>query len=193
MSDTEITNNTRDDLPWHAIRLFTIKQKEIDETLRQEGFETFIPMEKVDRRDSNNRLVHELRPVVRNLIFFKKKMDDKYIRETLVKLPYKMSVIRKNQQSAEYALISAKEMHEFQAMCNPDLAMKTFISEDQAKLKKGTPVIVTHGPLKGMRGKLVRSNKMYYLLKDVPGIAVMIKVTRWCCKPLSIGQEATQS
>jgi hypothetical protein len=43
---------------------------------------------------------------------------------------------------------------------------------------------VTNGPLKGLTGKLVRQSRKYYLLKEVPGMAVMIKVTRWCCKPL---------
>ena len=77
-------------------------------------------------------------------------------------------------------------MFEFQAMCNPDILMKQFVSEEQAKLKKGTPVIVTHGPLKGLKGKLVRADRKYYLLKEVPGIGVMLKVTKWCCKALEI-------
>ncbi|MBF1448720.1 MAG: UpdY protein, partial [Prevotella oris] len=35
-----------------------------------------------------------------------------------------------------------------------------------------------------LTGRLVRSNKKYYLLKEVPGMAIMIKVTRWCCEGL---------
>ena len=58
--------------------------------------------------------------------------------------------------------------------------------DEEAKLKKGTRVLVTHGPLKGLTGKLVRQSKKYYLLKEVPGMAVMIKVTRWCCKAEAI-------
>ena len=76
-------------------------------------------------------------------------------------------------------------MEEFQIMCNPELGMKRYLSQDEAKLKTGSPVKVTHGPLKGLTGKLVRSNRKYYLLKDVPGLAVMLKVSRWCCEPLS--------
>jgi putative updY protein len=30
----------------------------------------------------------------------------------------------------------------------------------------------------------VRSNKKYYLLKEIPGMAIMLKVTRWCCEAL---------
>ena len=69
-------------------------------------------------------------------------------------------------------------------MCNPDITMKYFLTQEQAQLKKGTEVLVKYGPLKGLSGKLVRQSKRYFLLKEVPGIAVMLKVGRWCCKPL---------
>lgn len=170
--------------PWYALRLFTIRQKEIDEELKGKNLETFIPMEEVDFKDKTHHIRHALRPIVRNLIFVKKTLDEKEMRDIFINMPYKISVVKKNPQSADYYEISAREMHEFQVMCNPELRMKKFLTEEEAKPKKGTPVIVTHGPLKGLRGKLVRSNKAYYLLKDVPGIAVMIKVTRWCCKPI---------
>ena len=50
-------------------------------------------------------------------------------------------------------------------------------------MKAGDPVYVKFGPLKGMRGRLVRSSKKYYLLSEIPGISVMMKVSRWCCVP----------
>ena len=75
-------------------------------------------------------------------------------------------------------------MSEFQAMCNPDILEKKYLSEEQARLKAGAEVVVAYGPLKGLRGRLVRSNKRYFLLKEVPGLGVMLKVTRWCCKAI---------
>ena len=62
--------------------------------------------------------------------------------------------------------------------------MRKYISGDEAKLKVGSPVTVKYGPLKGLNGKLVRQSKKYYLLKEVPGVGVMIKVSRWCCQAL---------
>ena len=76
------------------------------------------------------------------------------------------------------------EMRNLVTMCNPQLTMRKYLSEEQAHLKKGDKVLVKHGPLKGLTGRLVRSNKMYYLLKEVPGMAIMIKVTRWCCEKI---------
>ena len=69
-------------------------------------------------------------------------------------------------------------------MCNPEVELRKYVSEQEAKLKAGTPVVVKYGPLKGLSGKLVRSNKKYYLLKEVPGLGVMLKVSRWCCVAL---------
>ena len=98
---------------------------------------------------------------------------------------FKMSVITKDRETRDYYEIPAKQMFEFMTMCNPDIEMRKFLSSDEARHKAGTPVMVCHGPLKGLSGRLVRENHKYYLLKDVPGISVMLKVTRWCCKVLS--------
>ena len=62
--------------------------------------------------------------------------------------------------------------------------MRKFLSSEEARMKAGDEVLVKFGPLKGMSGRLVRSSKKYYLLKEVPGIGVMLKVSRWCCVPM---------
>ena len=171
--------------PWYALRLFSLKQQAINDELKRKGFTTFIPMETVDVIDRDNKLHHELRPVVHNLIFVRKAMEESEFQKVLIAMHYKLSVIKKGRDSKEMAEIPAKEMHEFQLMCDPKLAEKKYTAEESAKFKTGTTVLVTHGPLKGLTGKLIRTNKKYYLLKDVPGIAVMLKVTRWCCQPLN--------
>lgn len=170
--------------PWFALRLFSSRQEEVAKMLESEGLEVFIPMEYVDVEDRRNHVTRVLRPVVRNLLFIKKTVCQKVMRGIIAALPYRVSIIRKTPGSIDYYEIPAREMFEFRAMCNPDILARKFLSESQAKLKAGTPVMVTHGPLKGLQGKLVRSNKQYYLLKEVPGIGVMLKVTKWCCKPL---------
>ena len=65
-----------------------------------------------------------------------------------------------------------------------EITMRKFLSSDEAQMKAGDEVLVKFGPLKGMTGRLVRSSKKYYLLKEIPGIGVMLKVSRWCCVPM---------
>ncbi len=170
-----------DGCPWYAVRLFSLKQKEVADTFVEKGLTYFVPMQYVDYLDRENKRRTKLAPVVHNLIFVKATMGQRAFRLLVSEIPYKMMVLKKI-DSSDFYEIPSKQMHEFCVMCNPDLLMNEYLSEEEAKLKKGTRVLVTHGPLKGLTGKLVRQSKKYYLLKEVPGMAVMIKVTRWCCK-----------
>jgi len=180
IKESEILQDT-DRLPWYAMRLYSIKQMEIAEYLQDKGLETFIPMEYFVYIDKHNRRCKKLRPVVRNLLFLKKTLPEKEIRTIVNAMPYQVSIIKKDKEHINYYEIPYKQMFEFKIMCNPDIEMRKYITEEEARLKTGDKVIVHHGPMKGMTGRLVRQSKKYYLLKEVPGMAVMIKVSRWCC------------
>lgn len=170
--------------PWYAIKLYGLSQKNVEKYLQDKGLETFIPQEYVDVEDSEHKVKHVLRPVVKNLIFLKKAMEEGDIKKVISSSELKMSVITVSKIDKRYCEIPARQMDEFMLMCNPDILLKKFISEDQAHLKKGALVRVKRGPLQGFTGRLVRANKNYYLLKDVPGMAVLLKVTKWCCVAL---------
>ena len=173
-----------DQFPWYAVRLFTFSHRGLEEFFQDHGVECFVPRQYVDFVDKEGKRQRELRPVVRNLFFVKKDRDEKFFRSVFQEAPFKMSVIRKSSDNSAYYEIPSHQMFEFRVMCNPEIQMRKFLSEEEAVLKVGTPVIVTHGPLKGLSGKLVRQSKKYFLLKEVPGMAVMMKVTRWCCKAM---------
>jgi transcription antitermination factor NusG len=173
-----------DGLSWYAMRIFCARQMEIKEKLESRGLVCFIPMEDIPFRDKDNRLKHRLRPVVKNLIFIKKSISESDMHALISDLRYPVSIISKAENSRVYFEIPSKQMYEFRRMCEPAAVMRLYMSSEQAKLKQGTEVVVTNGPLKGFTGKLVRQNKLYYLLKDVPGVAVALKVSRWCCKPV---------
>ena len=170
--------------PWYAIKLYGLSQKNVEKYLQDKGLETFIPQEYVDVEDSEHKVKHVLRPVVKNLIFLKKTMEEGDIKKVISSSELKMSVITVSKIDKRYCEIPARQMDEFMLMCNPDILLKKFISEEQAHLKKGALVRVKRGPLQGFTGRLVRANKNYYLLKDVPGMAVLLKVTKWCCVAL---------
>ncbi len=171
-----------DTTPWYAIRLFSNNQMRVGEYFKELGMEYFIPMQYRIYEDEQGRPKKKLRPVVSNLIFVKKTITSKAMQELVWKSQYKMSVITRDRQTREYYEIPAKQMFEFRAMCNPEIEMRKFLSAEEARHKAGAQVLVCHGPLKGLSGRLVRENRKYYLLKEVPGIGVMLKVTRWCCK-----------
>ncbi len=172
-----------DNTPWFGIQLFGLRQKVLVDFLKEKDIETFVPMQNVVFIDRQGKRRHELRPVVSNLMFVKMTIDGKELQQIMDE-QYKghFYIIRKARGSLLYYQIPARQMHEFIIMCNPEILMKKFLSENEAKLKKGDRVLVTHGPLKGLSGRLVRASGKYYLLKEIPGMAVMMKVTRWCCQ-----------
>lgn len=179
------TNQLADDqLPWYAVQLFGLKQKELFDHLRSQHIDAFVPLQDIDFIDRQGQHRHELRPVVSNLLFLKKNVDDKQLDDILGDYKSHYYIIRKQRGATDYYEIPARQMHEFITMCNPALQMKQFLSEEEARLKPGALVKVHHGPLAGLTGRLVRSSGKYYLLKEIPGMAVMLKVTKWCCQAL---------
>lgn len=177
--DNEIATKNK---PWYCLRLFSLKTYEIRDYFKRNDIETFIPEQWKDFEDSYGHVKHELRPVVKNLLFVQVPKEEEKLKQLIMAEDYKMTFIKTNPLAQNPATISSKEMEEFKIMCNPELNMTQYISEDEAKIKKGDRVIVLYGPLKGLSGRLVRRNSKYYLLKEVPGIGVMLKVSRWCCR-----------
>lgn len=171
-------------LPWIAIRLSYLKQQQIDQFFKDNGLETFIPMQYDLVASKTGKPNRVLRPVVRNLLFVKKSLDDAQLYKLMEECPYSMFAIRKNRESRDLYEIPSRQMFEFRQMCNPEIELREYLSEEEARLKPGAPVLVKFGPLKGMTGRLVRKSKKYYLLKEVPGMGVMLKISRWCCAPL---------
>ncbi|MBQ8047682.1 MAG: UpxY family transcription antiterminator [Prevotella sp.] len=181
MIDEEALTVSGTSMPWYGIRLYSSRQEAVGEYFKEHGLEYFIPMQYVDYEDKEGRRQRKLRPVVRNLIFLRKSLPENEMRKLIGQCPHKMFVIRKHSEQPDYYEIPAREMQEFQIMCNPDILMRKYLTQEEAALKAGTPVLVKFGPMKGLTGKLVRSSKKYYLLKEIPGMAVMLKVSRWCC------------
>ena len=174
-------NNDPLQRPWYAVRLFGMaKEDKLCALLDENGITHFVPKEYVVK-ELNGKRVKKLRPVVSNLVFMRKDKTESEIAELLKESLMPLYVIRKEGKTAYYE-IKAREMEEFQIMCNPDLYKTKYLNKEQAMLKKGDMVSVTHGPLKGLSGTLVRVNRQYYLMKSVTDISVLLKVSRWCCE-----------
>lgn len=177
-------DNMADNMPWYAIRILRNRHKSVVAYLNEKHVEIFIPQQYVYYIDRNGQRRHELKPVVYNIVFVKKTMTTKEMHEIVSQSNLPFYVFRTVKGGRNYHEIPAHEMAEFQQMCNPDIAMRHYLSEQEARIKPGGKVIVTHGPLKGLTGRLVRISKKYFLLKEVPGIGIALKVSRWCCKAI---------
>lgn len=168
--------------PWFAIHYSSQYENTVEKFFLDKNIGVYIPKQ-YEELLVNGKIKKVLRPVVRNLLFVRKDKDEKSMLEIFSMCSTPLWPIKKDDGTSLYE-IRPLEMAEFQIMCNPDLYKTRFLSREEAILKKGDAVRVTHGPLKGLTGKLVRVQKQYYLMKSVPDISVLLKVSRWCCKPI---------
>lgn len=171
-----------DTTPWYAIRLFSVKLKSVMSILKSAGIPFFVPYREVTRKEQNTGSVrHYLTPVVTNYVFIKLEKTVEIVEKTLQIEEVTFQLLRRKGDK-ELCLISASEMKDFIMMCNPAISERKFISEDEASLCLGDEVIVKCGPMKGYKGKLVRKQGKYFLLKTLPGVGVMLSISRWNCK-----------
>lgn len=197
----QLTDDGRD---WFALRLFGTGIYALRDFLGGHGYATFIPERQVDSERGGHRH-EELRPVVSNLLYVRRlgpHADDREenaraaegeARELLALLsssPMKAGILRPYPAAPTYATITSREMREFMMLCNPQLTYQYFLEGEADDIwQKGRDVYIAYGPLRGATGRLVRKNKEYFLLKNVPGFQVMVQVSRWVCRPLNTSGE----
>ena len=171
---------------WLVIRTFNRREMDVGSFLKENGLTYFIPMtykEKVVKSEPKPRKV--LTPVVHGYVFLQKTMQEDELRKLLTKCLIPLQLM-KNKGDDKVSEISDREMTDFRLLCDPDY-VKTpveFMDAEEAELKPGTEVEIVHGQFAGIRGKLHKSNRKYWFIKTVGGISVMLRISRWYCKPI---------
>jgi hypothetical protein len=107
--------------------------------------------------------------------------------QLLAECPVPLHLLRNNDTNAPYE-ISNREMFEFRMLCDPSYDQSVIVQEGQEDAEIGKEVIVMHGQFAGVRGRLCRKQHKYWFIKTVAGISVMLRITRWYCKPVNNGQ-----
>lgn len=124
-------------------------------------------------------------PVVHNLIFIaleQQRIDE--MRHILQECPYAIYVYRSFEQRGSWFLIPDHELADLRLICDNNFGEPIFTSTEQCDLKVGCMVSITHGPLKNTTGKLIRKDKKFYLVRTFGELAVLLRVSRWCCKKI---------
>ena len=171
---------------WLVIRTFNRREMEVGSFLKKNGLPYFIPMtykEKVVSGEQKPRKV--LVPVVHNYVFLQKTMQEDELRRLLTDCMIPLRLM-KNKGDENVCEISDREMREFRLLCDPDYVTTPveFMDAEEAEVKPGREVEVIHGQFAGIRGKLHKSNQKYWFIKTVGGISVMLRISRWYCKPV---------
>ena len=178
---------------WYAIRTFNAQEFKVGQYLEQMSLPNFIPMSRLQDMSEDGQVIWKTRPVVHNLLFVRKSVSEEQIREILLGCPYPLSVYRRQDAARSWCEISYQDMFDLRLMCDTAFCEPTFITQKEYEMKEGQIVRVVHGPLSGIRGKLVRKNKKYYIMKSLgmnssEALGIMVSVSRWCCVPEGNGE-----
>ena len=169
---------------WYALRTFFSQELKVSQYLEANALKHFIPMRSQVHETRDGHLVRRMYPVVHNLIFVRKTMSRAAMHTIFSQCPYPISVYHHIDSEQRWCEISDKELMDLRLICDVTFTEPKFISQEESELEVGTEVVVMHGPLKGIQGKLVRKQKKYYILKTFVGMGVSLAISRWCCKPL---------
>lgn len=168
---------------WYALRTFFAAEQKVKQYLSRNNQPCFIPTLRCLKDGNDDKPVTIEKPVVHNLLFLRKAFADQTLKGILAECPYPIKMYTHPERQEEWARISGQDMLELRIICDNTFNRPNFITQAEAELKAGRMVRVTHGPMKGVTGKLVRKNRKYYVIKSFTALAVEVAVSRWCCEP----------
>ena len=169
---------------WYALRTFYSQEKKVARYLAQSMVEHFIPMFYTLHSDAEGKAIRRYYPIVHNLIFFCKKQGGRNLKSIINACPYTVLVYTKTTENHAWCPISETELLELRMICDRNFSEPPIVTLHQGEIEVGKMVHVVQGPMKGIRGMLIRKNKKYYILKTVANLKLMFAVSRWCCKLL---------
>ena len=167
---------------WYALRTFYAQEKRVGDYLSDHEVEYFIPMLYKIGLDVDGKPVRRYYPAIHNLLFICQNQQPKVLKGVIDGCPLPIKVYTQTAYTREWYAISDAEILELRMICDRNFSEPPLITLHEGDIEVGRMVKVVHGPMKGIKGVLVRKNKKYYLLKTVANLDVRIAVSRWCCE-----------
>ncbi|MBR1787845.1 MAG: UpxY family transcription antiterminator [Bacteroidaceae bacterium] len=166
-------------ISWYAIRTFNSQEQRVSKYLETCSLKNFIPMRRFRTDDEDGKTVWKSQPIVHNLIFVQKSLPKKEIERIFKECPFPIKVYRREDEGKSWCEIADSEMIDLRMICDKSYCEPRFL--ETSEIKEGRPVRVIHGPLAGLRGKMVRKSKKYYIVKSFGYVSLEVTVSRWCC------------
>lgn len=179
---TPTVQSTENQAFWIAIQTFYAQEQKVSNYLDEYQTKHFIPTLTRMTTDEEGKVQRTTRPAVHNLLFLQIDRNVDQLKSIINDCPYPVTIYRQYDKSGGWFLIPDREMVDLRLICDITFTEPVFVSACECEMKVGSLVRVTHGPLKGIEGKLVRKNKKYYLVRTFCDLGVMVSVSRWCCE-----------
>ena len=168
---------------WYALQVFHRKGDTLLLHLERNWVKCFFPICHAGHAGTSGKSRRSLLPATHDLLFVQcGQGEEPALAETLQASPYASRVYTKTDGC--WCDIGSAEMAELRAASDPGFQGTLFVEAGFAATRRGTPVCVVRGPLKGLKGKLVRYRKRSYVVLIAASIGILVHVPKWYCHPL---------
>lgn len=172
-------NTTTSPVPqWFVLSAVYGRELKLLELLRSRGFQAFVPMHQVMRRDTNGKNRRTLEPVVKNWVFVKaEKPELEYLKSyVLQKYNWTVCFLTKPVRVPDYSkfdssrpdrklrmlekkeiiTISDEDMEPFIRICEEMAGEVIYFTPEEVDLSKGDRVRIIGGTFNGMEGHFLK-------------------------------------
>lgn len=168
---------------WYALQVFHRKGDTLLLHLERNWVKCFFPICHAGHAGTSGKSRRSLLPATHDQLFVQYGQGKgPILAETLQASPYASRVYTKTDGC--WCDIGSAEMAELRAASDPGFQGTLFVEAGFAATRRGTPVCVVRGPLKGLKGKLVRYRKRSYVVLIAASIGILVHVPKWYCHPL---------
>lgn len=156
------------DRKWFVFYTKSRQEKKVRDLLHRGGFEVFLPLQKVVRQWSDRKKKVEV-PLFNSYIFVK---EFEHNLTSILQVPGVAWTIRSNGRPA---VLREDELDLIKRFLSTGLFLETATAGREI-FKTGDKAMVTHGPLAGITGTVLRENDADKLNVVIEGIDQVIKV-----------------
>ncbi|MDO4165356.1 MAG: UpxY family transcription antiterminator [Bacteroides sp.] len=166
-----MTDSTLSTLHWFALKVFYNKVFEIEDTLKKENIETYIPCEEsLSQRGETKKVVRK--PIINSLMFFR--ATDIQALEVQQRLLNRVILYAQKEGFRKVPFhIPDREMNIFMLVSSSGQSGLEYFEGDQERFYLGDRVRVTDGPFKDAEGHICRIRGSRRLIVTIRGVCAI--------------------
>jgi transcription antitermination factor NusG len=151
-------NTTSFDAQWHVVYTRPQSERKVASSIEEMGMESYLPLHKVIRRWSDRRKKMEI-PLFPNYVFVKVDRVKRMSLYNIKELVNFVAIDKKPVIIAEKEIVTIKRV----------LGEEVMVSSEEY-FQEGVIVRMTHGPLAGLEGLVVKKNSNARLVIKIDGL-----------------------
>ena len=158
-----------DILSWYAVRTFSRAEKRVVERLHNKGIEAYVPL-RVEKRKWSDRIKLVETPLITCYVFVRVNAA------RMIDVLRTQGVVGYVREGSVPVVIPDRQMNDFIRSVD---SVPHSVEFTTSELKAGEPIIVTRGPLSGMKGEMVEyanGHKLIIRLNSIGCATVEIDV-----------------